>query len=160
MSNYFFDPANRALSSVICKMIKNKGFPQNIFETLYNSCVTSITDYAHEVIGFHQYTGSAQIHSRAIRAYLGVGQSAPLCGIRLEMQWPEPRSRTQIRMLNFYHFLQNMPDSRLTKNVDIKLWFLKGCVAACLLSLSISVGLCSYCHCFLSDCVAARHLHS
>jgi len=73
MSNSFCDPASCALSAVMCKMIKNKGFPFNIFEMLYNCCVTSITDYSHDVIGFHQFSGSASIHSNAIRAYLGVG---------------------------------------------------------------------------------------
>ena len=68
------DPASRALSAVICKMIKNQGFPFSTFEMLYNYCVTSITDYGHDVIGFHQYSGSALIHSKANRAYLGVRQ--------------------------------------------------------------------------------------
>ena len=82
MSNSLCDPASRALSAVMCKMIKNKGFPFNIFEMLYKCCVASITDYSHEVIGFHQHSGSALIHSKAIRAYLGVGHSANLCGLR------------------------------------------------------------------------------
>ena len=38
--------------------------------------VTTITDYAHEVISVHQYPGSDSIHSKAIRSYLGVGRSA------------------------------------------------------------------------------------
>ena len=119
MSNSFCDPASRALSAVMCKMIKNKGFPFNIFEMLYNCCVTSITDYSHEVIGFHQYTGSTSVHSKAIRAYLGVGHSANLCGLRSEMGWLEPRSRTQIRMFRYYLKLRKLPDDRLTKQIYI-----------------------------------------
>ena len=117
MSNSFFDPASRAMGAVICKMIKNKGFPFDIFQMLYNSCVTSISDYAHEIIGFHQYSASAKIHNRAIRSYLGVGNSAPLCAIRSEMGWPEPRSRTQVKMLRFYLRLKDMDDNRLTKKI-------------------------------------------
>ena len=117
MSNSFFDKANRALNAVICKMIKNKGFPFSIYEMLYNCCVTTISDYAHEVIGFHQYSDSAKLHSRAIRGYLGVGHSAPLCGIRSEMSWPEPRSRTQTRMLRYYLKVKDMNDNRLTKKI-------------------------------------------
>ena len=119
MSKSFCDPASRALSAVMCKMIKNKGFPFNIFEMLYNCCVTSITDYSHEVIGFHQYTGSASMHSKAIRAYLGVGHSANLCGLRSEMGLLEPRSRTQIKMFRYYLKLRKMPDDRLTKQIFI-----------------------------------------
>ena len=81
-------------------MIKKKGFLFNIFETLYNNCVTSIIDYAHEVIGYHQYSESANIHTKAIRAYLGVGRSANLCGLRHEVGWLEPKSRGQIKMVN------------------------------------------------------------
>ena len=119
MSNSFLDSASRALSAVVCKMIKNKGFPFNIFEMLYNCCVTSISDYAHDVIGFHQYTASSTIHTKAIRAYLGVGHSANLCGLRYEMGWLEPRSRTQIKMLRYYLKLKNLPDDRLTKKIYI-----------------------------------------
>ena len=119
MSNSFCDPASRALSAVMCKMIKNKGFPFNIFEMLYNCCVTSISDYSHEVIGFHQYSGSALIHSKAIRSYLGVGNSANLCGLRSEMGWMEPRSRSQIRMFRYFLKLKKMPDDRLTKKIFI-----------------------------------------
>ena len=117
MSNSFTAPASRALSSVICKMIKNKGFPFSIFEMLYNSCVTTISDYSHEVIGFHQYLGSNKIHTKAIRSYIGVGHSAPLCAIRSEMGWMEPRSRTQIRMLRFYFRMKQMSNNRLTKQI-------------------------------------------
>ena len=117
MSNYFHDPTNRALNSVICKMIKNKGFPFHIFSTVYNACVTTVTEYAHEVIGFHQYSASYDIHSKAIRSYLGVGHSAPLCGIRYEMKLLEPRSRTQIRMMQLYFRINNLTNDRLTKKI-------------------------------------------
>ena len=117
MSNSFSDPASRALNAVTCKMIKNKGFPFNVFEMLYNSCVTSITDYAHEVIGYHQYSESANIHTKAIRSYLGVGRSANLCGLRHEVGWLEPKSRAHIKMLRFYFRIKNMDSFRLTKKI-------------------------------------------
>ena len=127
MSNSFSDPADRALSSVIGKMIKNKGFPFNVFEKLYNCCVTTITDYAHEVIGFHQYSGSDDIHTKAIRSYLGVGRSANLCAIRYEMALPEPKSRTHIRMLRFYYRMLNMENCRLTKKIYLYDQYLSQC---------------------------------
>ena len=81
--------------------------------------MTSISDYGHDVIGFHQYTASSSIHSKAIRAYLGVGHSANLCGLRSEMGWMEPRSRTQIKMFRYFLKLRKMPDDRLTKQIFI-----------------------------------------
>ena len=127
MSNSFSDPADRALSSVIGKMIKNKGFPFNVFEKLYNCCVTTITDYAHEIIGFHQYSGSDNIHTKAIRSYLGVGRSANLCAIRYEMGFLEPKSRTHIRMLRFYYRMLNMENCRLTKKIYLYDQYLSQC---------------------------------
>jgi hypothetical protein len=117
MSNSLLDPAKRALNAVICKMIKNKGFPFNIFQMLYNACVTSVKDYGHEVIGFHEFSGATLLHNKAIRSYLGVGNSANLCGIRAEMGFPEPRSRTQSKMFRFYLHLKSLPDHRLTKKI-------------------------------------------
>ena len=84
---------------------------------LYNACVTTIKDYAHEVIGFHEFSGSTKLHNNALRSYLGVGNSANLCGIRSEMALLEPRSRTQIEMFRFYLRMKNMSDDRLTKKI-------------------------------------------
>ena len=74
---------------------------------LFNACVTSIKDYAHEIIGFHEYSGATSLHNRALRLYLGVGNSANLCGLRSEMAWLEPRSRTQLKMLSFIEGAKN-----------------------------------------------------
>ena len=117
MSNMLFEPAKRALNAVMCKMFKNKGFPHSIYKMLYDSCVTSIMDYGHEVIGFREYSGSTNIHTRALRLYLGVGNSANKCGLRSEMSWPEPRSRTQVRMIRFFLRMKSMSDDRLTKKI-------------------------------------------
>ena len=117
ISNAQTEPASRALSAVLPKMIKNNGFPLKIYELLYNSCVTSISDYGHEVIGFHQYPAIEKLHSKALRFYLGTGKTAPLCGLRSEMSWPEPRSRTQARMFGYYLHLRDLPDDRITKKV-------------------------------------------
>ena len=46
------EAAERALSAVITKMIKNGGFPLSIYTMLYDSCVTSVADYSAAVSGF------------------------------------------------------------------------------------------------------------
>ena len=56
------DSAGRALGAIITKMIKNKGFPFNVYTILYEACVTSISDYAGEVTGHTQYSQSVQLH--------------------------------------------------------------------------------------------------
>ena len=73
------DSAGRALSAIITKMIKNSGFPYNVYSNLIDSCVNSITDYGGSVIGFDQHEGPLKIHSRAARAFLGVPKNGVKC---------------------------------------------------------------------------------
>ena len=87
---------------------KNNCFPLKIYEVLYNLCVTSISDYGHEVIGFHQYPATEKLYSILVKL-------PPLCGLRSDMSWPEPRSRTQARMFGYYLHLRDLPDNRINK---------------------------------------------
>ena len=66
------DAAGRALGAIITKMIKNGGFPYNVYSLLYNTCVTSVSDYSGPVTGYQKYDSTLKIHLRAIRAFLGV----------------------------------------------------------------------------------------
>ena len=109
--------AGRALGGIITKMIKNGGFPLKVYKILYESCVCSISDYGSEILGFHQYDSIEKLHSRAIRAFLGVPRTAPIVGLRSEINWLEPRSRTQLKMIRMYHRLVCMPDNLLTKKI-------------------------------------------
>ena len=111
------EAAGRALSGIITKMIKNGGFPLNVYKILYESCVCSITDYGSEVLGFHEYSAREKIHTRAIRAFLGLSKNTPIPGMRAEMGWLEPRSRTQAKMIRMLHRLVCMPPNRLTKKI-------------------------------------------
>ena len=45
------DSAGNALSKIITKMIKNQGFPFNVYSILYNACVCCISGYGSEVFG-------------------------------------------------------------------------------------------------------------
>ena len=66
------DAAGQALGAIITKMIKNGGFPYNVYSLLYNTCVTSVSDYSGPVTGYQKYDSTLKIHLRAIRAFLGV----------------------------------------------------------------------------------------
>jgi hypothetical protein len=79
--------------------------------------VCSISDYGAEIFGFHGYNAIEKIHSRAARSFLGVTRTTPIPGLRAEMSWLEPRSRTQLKMIRMYHRLVTMPDQRLTKRI-------------------------------------------
>ena len=111
------DSAGRALNSIVTKMIKNGGFPLRVYKILYESCVCTITDYSSEVFGFKEYGSIEKIHSKAIRVFLGVSKTSPIPGLRSELNWLEPRSRTQVKMVRMLHRLCNLPDSRITKRI-------------------------------------------
>ena len=58
------DSAGRALGGIITKMIKNNGFPYNVYSLLYNACVTTIADYSGPVTGYQKYESSLKVHLR------------------------------------------------------------------------------------------------
>ena len=109
------DTAGRALSSIVTKMIKNGGFPYNVYSILYETCITSISDYGGEVIGFSQHEPTLRLHLRAIRAYIGVPKNATKAGVLSEVNWLLPGFRTKIKMVRYYHRLVKMENTRMTK---------------------------------------------
>ena len=111
------ESGGRALSSVITKMIKNGGFPLNVYKKLFESCVCSVTDYGGEIWGYKSYESNRQLQLKACRAYLGVPKQTAIPGLLSEINWPEPRSRTQIQMVRHFHRLLKMDDKRLIKKV-------------------------------------------
>ena len=109
--------AERALSSVITKMIKNEGFPLNVFSTLYKSCVTSISDSSSAVTGYEENESLLKLHLRAIRSFLGLPKNAPNTGVLSEIGWLLPHFRARLSMVRQYHRLINMDEDRLTKKI-------------------------------------------
>ena len=111
------DSAGRALGSIITKMIKNRGLPYNVYSILYDSCVTSISDYASEITGYTQYDHSVQLQTRAIRAFLGLPKNSCNMGVLSEVDWLLPEYRTRLKMVRQYSRLLRMENERLTKKV-------------------------------------------
>ena len=126
------DSAGRALGAIITKMIKHRGFPFRVYTILYEACVTSIADYSGEVTGYTQYDRSVQIHTRAIRAFLGLPKNCCNVGVLSEVDWLLPEYRTKIRMIRQYNRILNMGDDRLTKKVFLwdKSWNNRGLVSS------------------------------
>ena len=114
------DSAGRALSTIITKMIKNNGFPFNVFSMLYNACVNSIADYSGPFTGFQNVQSSLKVHLRAIRSFLGVPKNACTPAVLSEVELLMPVNRTKLQMIRHYHRLLKMDNTRLTKR--IMLW--------------------------------------
>ena len=111
------DSAGRALGAIITKMIKNNGFPYNVYSLLYNACVTSVADYSGPVTGYQKFDSSLKVHLRAIRAFLGVPKNACSVGILSEVNLLMPQYRTHIQMVRQYHRMICMEDNKLTKQI-------------------------------------------
>ena len=114
------DSAGRALSSIITKMIKNNGFPYSVFAMLYDTCVTSISDYCGPITGFTTSQSLLKLHLRAIRSFLGLPRNACIPGVLSEVDLLMPEYRSRIQMIRHYQRMLNMSDQRLTKK--IMLW--------------------------------------
>ena len=111
------ESAGRALSAVITKMIKNSGFPFNVFSLLYSACVTSISDYSGAITGYQSYQSSFRLHLRALRAFLGLPKNVCIPGIVSEFELLLPQYRTKLQMIRHYHRILSMSNNRLTKKV-------------------------------------------
>ena len=98
-------------------IIKNGGFPFNMYSMLYDACITSVSDYGGEVTGYNQYDSTLKIHLRAIRAFIGVPRNACSLGVMSEVDWLLPEFRTKMKMLRQYHRIVKMSNNRLTKKV-------------------------------------------
>ena len=105
--------AGRALSLLISKLIKNKGFPYNVFTTLYEACVRSICHYGSEVFGFEEFNSQMKLHLRAARAYLGLPKNVTSSGLLSELDWLLLGYVSQIKMIHFYGRLLETPSNRL-----------------------------------------------
>ena len=113
------DSAGRALSKIITKMIKNQGFPYNVYSILYKACVCSISEYRSEVFVFDQYDSSFKLHLRAARAYLGLPKNVTSFGLISEVDWMLPQAQMQIKMIRHFGRLLKTPNNRLMKRIYI-----------------------------------------
>ena len=111
------ESAGRALSCIITKMIKNRGFPFSVYSILYQACVCSVSEYGSEVFGFEQYDSTFKIYLRAIRAFLGLPKTVTSFGLASEVDWLMPKYQTQIRMIRQYGRILRLHRNRLTYRV-------------------------------------------
>ena len=61
------------------------------YQTLYESYVTSIMNYAAGVWGFEEFTEPQVLQNCIPRFYLGVSKFTPNAATKIEMDWLDPR---------------------------------------------------------------------
>ena len=111
------DSAGRALSSIITKMIKNKGLPYTVYSMLHQTCVSSISQYGSEVFGFSNYESYFKLHLRSARSFLGLPKTVTSFGLVSEIDWLLPQYETQIRMVRYLDRLYRTSCNRLLAKV-------------------------------------------
>ena len=113
------DSAGRALSSIVTKMIKNKGFPFSIYSILYQSCVCSISQYGGEIFGYEKYDSSFKLHLRAARAFLGLPKNVASFGLISELDWLLPHFQSQLKMIQYFNRIMCTPSNRLLYKIYV-----------------------------------------
>ena len=113
------ESAGRALSVIVTKMIKNNGFPYNVYSLLISACVNSVSDYCAAITGFSQYESLEKVQLRAIRAFLGLPKNTCSSGVFSEVDLLLPHLRTRLIMVRYYHRMLCLSDRRITKKVFI-----------------------------------------
>ena len=111
------DSAGNALSSIITKMIKNKGFPFSVYSILYQACVCSISQYGSEVFGYEQFDSTFKLHLRAARAFLGLPKNVTSFGLVSELDWLLPHFQSRLRMIQHFGRIMRTPRHRLIYRV-------------------------------------------
>ena len=111
------ESAGRALGGVIYKFknLKDVGF--KTFEKMYQSGVTTVSDYGSEIWGYTFCSSCNNVHNRAMRYYLGVHRFAPIAGLHGEFGWLSSKFRRYKCILNYWNRLICMNDERLTKHM-------------------------------------------
>ena len=113
------DSAGRALSSIITKMIKNRGFPFSIYSILYRACVCSISQYGSEIFGYEKYESAFKLHLRAARAFLGLPKNVASFGLISELDWLLPQFQSQIRMIQHFGRIMCTSSDRLLYRIYV-----------------------------------------
>ncbi len=93
------------------KKLKNLGF--KTYETLYQTYVIPVLNYAAEVWGYPDYNSPQVLQNRVSRFFLGVHKFTPVPATQIEMDWLDVRYLRWIDMVRYRNKLVKMSEDRL-----------------------------------------------
>jgi hypothetical protein len=108
---------SRALGALIDRYKRNPHMGYKTYYKLYNSYVTSITDYASCIWGFKKCDAFDVLQHKAQRVFLGVNRFSPNSFLDGDCNWLSPSFRRYVAILRYYNRLKKMHDERITKQV-------------------------------------------
>ena len=88
-----------------------------VYETLYESYVPSIMNYAAGVWGFHEHSQTQVIQNRIKRFYLRVHTYAPVSATNLEFDWLDTKTLRWLEIVRLPNRIKSMEDHWLPKVV-------------------------------------------
>ena len=111
------DSAGRALGGVISKFRSLKNVGYSTFTKMYNTCVTSVSDYFSAIWCHSKSKVINKVHNRAMRYFLGVPNKTPILAMQGDMAWLTSKGRHCIERIRLWNRLVQMNNDRLTKKV-------------------------------------------
>ena len=97
----------------IFKSLGNMGIKS--YETLYESYIDPIMNYASGVWGYGNFEAPRVLQNRIMPFYFDVHKYAPVAATKLEMDWIECREKRWLNMLRLFNRINIMDNSRLPK---------------------------------------------
>jgi hypothetical protein len=106
---------SRALGAVIAKLKKLGNMGYDTYTKCYESSVCPVLDYGAEVWGYVKAQKVENVHTKAMKVFLGVHRFAANVAVIGDMGWTPANVRRKLHMLRYYNRLVNLSNERLTK---------------------------------------------
>ncbi len=107
--------AGRSFSRIVDIFRKVGDLGHKSFNTLYESYVLPIANYAAAVWGFRDHPAPRVLQNRTHRFYLGVHRFASIAATSIEMDQPLIRTTRWLEMLRYHNRNMNLSDHRWPK---------------------------------------------
>ena len=109
--------ASRSFGRIVNSFKKLKNMGIKTYETLYESYVLSIANYAAGVWGFGEFQQPQVLQNRIQRFFLGVHAFAPVAATNMEFDWLSMKFLRWLEIIRYYNRLVDLPDHRWPKKI-------------------------------------------
>ncbi len=106
---------SRAIGVLTAKYSQTTGMAFEVYQTIYNTCVTPFIDYASEVWGYKTYPKLETVQTKAIKGYLDVGKACTTPMFEGDSGCYPTHIRRKYKILAFWNKLVDIDNSRHIK---------------------------------------------
>ena len=97
-------------------MVKSRAsgtFLYRLFTHFYKALLMSIVEYSSHAWGLREYKCLEHIQTNLLRAFLGLGRTAPITGLSGEMNWRPLHWLTKSIIFKYWYHINNLPNTLL-----------------------------------------------